>query len=72
MSKTPKATAARKKNGKFWIGEALANAKPGALHRQLHVAIGKKIPARTLEAAAGKAGKLGKRARLAITLRAMN
>lgn len=42
---------------------------PGALRRQLHVAKGKKIPAKKLAAAAKKGGKLGQRARLAETLK---
>ena len=41
---------------------------PGALHRQLGVAQGKKIPRAKLVAAAKKGGKLGQRARLAKTL----
>lgn len=42
--------------------------KPGALHAELHVAQGKKIPAKKIKAAAKKGGKLGQRARLAETL----
>lgn len=52
---------------KKWIQEAIK--KPGALKAQLGVAEGKKIPAKKLEAAAKKPGKLGQRARLARTLR---
>ena len=52
---------------KKWIQEAIK--KPGALKTQLGVAEGKKIPAKKLEAAAKKPGKLGQRARLAKTLR---
>lgn len=51
---------------KKWIQSAIK--KPGALHRELGVPQGKKIPAKKLEAAAKKGGKLGKRARLAETL----
>lgn len=51
---------------KQWISKAIS--KPGALHKQLGVAQGKKIPAGKLAAAAKKGGKLGKRARLAQTL----
>ncbi len=43
--------------------------KPGALHKQLGIPAGEKIPASTLKAAAEKGGKLGKRARLAMTLK---
>ena len=42
--------------------------KKGALHRQLGVPEGKKIPKSMLKKAAKKGGKLGKRARLAETL----
>lgn len=50
-----------------WIQKAIS--KPGALHKQLGVPADKKIPAKKLEAAAKKPGKLGQRARLAKTLR---
>lgn len=49
-----------------WIGEAIK--KPGALRKALHVKKGEKIPAKKLEAAAKKPGKMGQRARLAKTL----
>lgn len=45
---------------------------PGALHRQLHVPKGKKIPAKKLAAAAKKGGKLGQRARFAETLKKLH
>lgn len=45
---------------------------PGALHKQLHVAKGKKIPAKKLNAAAKKGGKLGQRARFAKTLKKLH
>jgi hypothetical protein len=50
-----------------WIQKAIE--KPGALHKQLGVPAGEKIPAADLKAAAQKGGKLGKRARLAMTLK---
>jgi hypothetical protein len=50
-----------------WIQKAIE--KPGALHKQLGVPAGEKIPAGKLAAAAEKGGKLGKRARLAQTLK---
>ena len=53
-----------------WIQKAIS--KPGALHKQLGVAEGKKIPAKTLAKAAEKGGKLGQRARLAETLKKMH
>lgn len=49
-----------------WIASAIKH--PGALHKQLGVPAGKKIPAKKLDAAAKKGGVLGKRARLAKTL----
>jgi hypothetical protein len=52
---------------KKWIQEAIS--KPGALHKQLGVPMDKKIPAKKLDVAAKKPGKLGQRARLAKTLR---
>ena len=42
--------------------------KPGQLHRDLHIAQGKKIPLRTLHQAAKQPGKIGQRARFALTL----
>lgn len=42
---------------------------PGALHRDLGVKSGKKIPATLLEKAAKKGGKVGQRARFAMTLK---
>jgi hypothetical protein len=53
-----------------WIQKAIK--KPGALHKQLGVPQGKKIPGKKLEAAASKGGKLGQRARLAKTLKKMH
>ena len=52
---------------KKWIAEAIK--KPGALHKELGVPMGKKIPAGKLKAAAKKKGKEGQRARLAETLK---
>ena len=45
---------------------------PGALHKELHVPEGKKIPAKKLAAAAKKPGVEGKRARLAETLKSFH
>ena len=56
--------------GKKWI-QAM-HMKKGALHEEMHVPKGKKIPAKKLESAAKKGGKLGKRARLAETLKKMH
>jgi hypothetical protein len=52
-----------------WIQKAIS--KPGALHKQLGVPEGKKIPAKKLAKAATAPGKLGQRARLAKTLKGM-
>jgi hypothetical protein len=57
------------KGGK-WIQKSIKH--PGALHKQLGVPQGKKIPEGKLEKAAKAPGKLGKRARLAETLKGMN
>lgn len=51
---------------KFFIQKAIK--KPGALHEELHVPKGKKIPKKKLAKAAKKGGKEGRRARLAETL----
>ena len=56
-----------KEGGKKWIAGAIKH--PGALHRQLGVPQGKKIPAGKLAKAAKAGGKLGRRARLAETLK---
>ena len=55
---------------KKWIQKAIKH--PGALHKELGVPEGKKIPAKKLAAAAKKGGKEGKRARLAETLKKMH
>ena len=52
---------------KKWIQKI--GIKKGALHRSLHVPLGKKIPEKKLEAAEKKGGTLGRRARLAETLK---
>ncbi len=64
MFNAHKKTMMKKKN---WIKSAIKN--PGALHKELGVKTGKKIPAKTLAKAAKKGGKEGKRARLAETLK---
>lgn len=58
------------KGKKKWISDAIKH--PGALHKQLGVPQGKNIPARKLKEAASRPGKLGKRARLAMTLAKMH
>lgn len=52
---------------KNWIQGAIK--KPGALHKELGVPAGKKIPSKKLQKATHAKGKLGKRARLAETLK---
>jgi len=52
---------------KNWIADATKNK--GALHRNLGVPEGQKIPAGKIAAAAKQPGKIGKEARLAQTLK---
>ena len=52
-----------------WIQKAIK--KPGALRAELGVKAGKTIPAKKLDIAAKKPGKLGQRARLAKTLKGL-
>lgn len=69
----PKSKAKRKskpKSKKNWIQGAVK--KPGALRKELGVKKGQKIPAKKLDAAAKKKGKVGQRARLAKTFRKMD
>lgn len=53
-----------------WIQKAIK--KPGQLHKDLGVPEGKKIPEKKLKAAEKKGGVVGRRARLAETLKGMN
>jgi len=68
----PKAKGSREgsvikaKDGK-WIQKAIK--KPGSLRKSLGVKKGQDIPAKKLNTAAKKKGKLGQRARLAKTLK---
>jgi hypothetical protein len=55
-----------------WIQKALKPSTKGVLHKELGIPQSKKIPAKKLETSAHKQGKLGKRARLAETLRGLN
>ena len=57
--------ASKKKGG--WVSKAIR--KPGALHEELGIPMGEKIPTETLDKAAKAGGKLGQRARLAKTMR---
>ena len=56
-----------KLSSKNWIQGAIKH--PGALHRELGVPQGEKIPEGKLEAAEAKGGKIGRQARLAETLK---
>ena len=63
-SKMPKGEAiGMATGGKLDISKAIK--KPGALHAQMGVPQGKKIPAKALAKAAKAPGKLGQRARFA-------
>jgi len=55
---------------KKWIQKAIKH--PGALRRSLHAKAGKPLSVSKIKAAAKKRGLLGKRARLALTLRRMH
>jgi hypothetical protein len=55
---------------KNWIAGAIS--KPGALHTQMGVPQGQKIPAQKLNTAAQAGGLLGRRARLAQTLKGLH
>src|ERR1051326_6794034 len=59
--------ARRREMGDKFIAGAIK--KPGALHEQLGVPMGEKIPADRLAAAAKAGGELGQRARFAETLK---
>lgn len=62
--------ANKKPKDNHWIENAIK--KPGALKKSLGVKKGNKIPAKTLAKAAKKGGKMGKRAKLAQTLKKLN
>ena len=53
-----------------WIAKAIK--KPGSLRKSLRVKKGKTISVTKLKVASKKPGKMGKRARLATTLRKMH
>lgn len=68
--KPAKKTSGKKRTVKKFIKGAVE--KPGALHKQLGVPKGQKIPAKKLAKAAKAPGKLGERARLAQTLKKLS
>jgi hypothetical protein len=59
----------RKRSRKGWIQRALRKHKKGALHRQLGIPEGEKIPLLLLRDAAKAPGLLGQRARFALNVR---
>lgn len=67
---TDKKKSARSKVN--WMAGALNPAHKGMLHKNLGIPMGTKIPGARLAAAAKEPGKVGKRARLALTMRKMN
>lgn len=60
----------KKVSVKKWIAGATKNK--GALHRNLGIPQGTKIPIATLKGASKQGGKVGKEARLALTLKGLN
>lgn len=57
----------RRRRKKKWI--QATHLRKGALHRQLGIPAGEKIPVSLLHEVEHEPGKLGQRARLALTLR---
>ncbi len=53
----------------MWIQKAINPKNKGSLRKALGVKKGKDIPEKKLKAAAKKPGKIGKRSRLALTLK---
>lgn len=62
----------RKRSKKRWIQRALRKHKKGALHRQLGIPEGERIPLPLLQAAAKAPGLLGQRARFAINVQKLH
>lgn len=59
------------KDDKKWIQKAIDPKKEGSLKKSLGVKKDEKIPSKKLKSAAKKGGKLGQRARLAMTLKGL-
>jgi len=59
----------RKRKAARWIQKT--HLKKGALHRQLGIPMGETIPIAVLKEASHVPGKIGRRARLALTLRGL-
>lgn len=62
----------RKRSKKRWIQRALRKHKKGALHRQLGIPEGERIPLALLRDAAKAPGLLGQRARFAINVQKLH
>jgi hypothetical protein len=60
-----------KKAKSYWIQSAISPKAKGSLRKALGAKAGQPIPAGKLAAAAKKGGKLGRRARVAQTLRGL-
>ena len=60
----------RKSDGEKWVKEKIK--RPGQLHRDLGIPQGEKIPVSKIREAAKRKGKVGERARFALTLRKFN
>jgi len=66
------ATRRRRRKPKMWIQKAMKSSHKGALHRALGLSPDKKIPLSKLKKATKKEGRVGKMARLALTLRSFH
>lgn len=69
-SQSTPSTMLKKSKNKKWIANAIK--KPGSLKKELAVKKGSKIPTKKLASAIKKGGKIGKRARLAETLKGLS
>jgi len=62
----------RKRKKKMWIQKAVKSSRKGALHRALGLSPDKTIPLQKLKKAGKRQGRVGKMARLALTLRSFH
>lgn len=69
MSSFRPTSSGKMRKSKNWIAGAIK--KPGQLHKDLGVKQGEKIPESKVEAAAEKGGKIGQRARFAMTMKGL-
>jgi hypothetical protein len=72
LRKEKKEKVEESKKDKKWIQKAIDPKKKGSLKKALGVKKDEKIPSGKLQVASKKGGKLGKRARLAKTLKSLN